>query len=438
VFNPVNTIQTVDGANIAGVNFIATPVGSSHSISGTITASGAGLAGVTVSLVGTSVTTTTNAVGAYSFAGLAAGPYTITPSKTGYTFSPTSSSQTLASADITNVNFTATLTSLSSRMTVRLFTSGTATQIGALNMMIQLPAGVSVKSAQSPPSTDPGVAFPSGNASSSELFTATYSAASRTIFLNLGSTTGFASGEFAKIVCDLNGVNPTASDFTVLEGARLKQPDPAIVDPAYSFALAAALVAGRRAGPASPTARRAGWSALTVSTLYLGAGLAMNLYTEAYAQRQLRDEGVEAARVSAYPTLLQLPYRRVVARSGDDVRIGFVTLLRPRPIQWERFTQPSGSAVEAARATSEVRLFEWFAMGEATPRVVQDGALVRVEFDDLRYGLPGRPRDGLWGLRLALDASGRPLGPAGRFDRELPGPVSGILILLWRETLGLS
>jgi hypothetical protein len=210
------------------------------------------------------------------------------------------------------------------------------------------------------------------------------------------------------------------------------------VDPAYSFALAAALVAGPRAGPASPAARRAGWSALAVSTLYLGVGLAMNHYTEAYARRQLRDEGVEAARVSAYPTLLQLPYRRVVARSGDDVRIGFVTLLRPRPIQWERFTQASGPAVEAARATSEVRLFEWFAMGEATPRVVQDGALVRVEFDDLRYGLPGRPRDGLWGVRLALDASGRPLGPAERFDRELPAPISGILLALWRETLGLS
>ena len=164
----------------------------------------------------------------------------------------------------------------------------------------------------------------------------------------------------------------------------------------------------------------------------------MNHYTEAYARRQLREEGVEAARVSAYPTLLQLPYRRVVARSGDDVRIGFVTLLRPRPIQWERFTQASGPAVEAARATSEVRLFEWFAMGEATPRVVQDGAVVRVEFDDLRYGLPGRPRDGLWGVRLALDASGRPLGPAERFDRELPAPVSGILLTLWRETLGLS
>jgi hypothetical protein len=142
--------------------------------------------------------------------------------------------------------------------------------------------------------------------------------------------------------------------------------------------------------------------------------------------------------VSAYPTLLQLPYRRVVARAGGEVRIGFVTLLRPRPIQWERFAQASGPEVEAARATPEVQLFEWFAMGEATPRLERSGALVRVELDDLRYGLPGRPRDGLWGVRVELDASGRPVGRPERFDRKLPGSVSSILLSLWRETLGLS
>jgi inner membrane protein len=212
----------------------------------------------------------------------------------------------------------------------------------------------------------------------------------------------------------------------------------AIVDPAYSFALVAGIVAGLRAGVATPVARRAGWSALTVSTLYLAAGLAMNLHVEERARRQLRAEGFAFDRVNAYPTLLQLPYRRVVARAGREVRVGFVTLLRPRPIQWEGFTQASGPEVEAVRAAPEVRLFEWFAMGEATPRVERSGALGRVELDDLRYGLPGRPRDGLWGVRVELDAGGQPAGPPERFDRELPGSVSSILLALWRETLGLS
>ena len=107
-------------------------------------------------------------------------------------------------------------------------------------------------------------------------------------------------------------------------------------------------------------------------------------------------------------------------------------------IQLDHIIVPARDKVEAARATPEVRLFEWFAMGESTPRLERSGARVRVELDDLRYGLPGRPRDGLWGVRVELDARGRPVGRPERFDRKLPGSVSSILLTLWRETLGLS
>ena len=125
--------------------------------------------------------------------------------------------------------------------------------------------------------------------------------------------------------------------------------------------------------------------------------------------------------MSAYPTLFQLPFRRIVARSGDEVRVGWLSLVAPRPIAWERFEAASGPGVEAARLTEEARVFEWFAMGEATPRVeaTADGAVV--EIDDLRFGFPGRPRDGLWGVRVRLDAAGWPVGPGERFDRALPG-----------------
>lgn len=73
----------------------------------------AGVAGVTVAWSGgptTNGSVTADSNGNYTLPGLLNGTYTITPSKTGYTFSPANSSQTLNSADITGVNFTAIAT----------------------------------------------------------------------------------------------------------------------------------------------------------------------------------------------------------------------------------------------------------------------------------------------------------------------------------------
>jgi hypothetical protein len=95
----------VSNANVTGVNFTATA--QTYSISGTI--SGTGGAGASVVLSGASSSSATaDGSGNYSFSGLGNGSYTVTPSKAGYTFSPTSQSVTVSSANVTGVNFTAT------------------------------------------------------------------------------------------------------------------------------------------------------------------------------------------------------------------------------------------------------------------------------------------------------------------------------------------
>ena len=92
-------------------NGVRGTVAVTHSISGQVTSTGSGLSGVTMALSGaSSATTITDASGNYTFTGLANGSYTITPSRTGFTFSPTSSPRTVSGADITAVNFTATAT----------------------------------------------------------------------------------------------------------------------------------------------------------------------------------------------------------------------------------------------------------------------------------------------------------------------------------------
>ena len=105
-FSPTNMDVTIAGANQTGKNFTATASGPTYSISGTITVSGAGLSGVRVTAGSASAYTTST--GAYTISGLSAGDYTVTPTLSGYTFSPTSTPVTITSANRTGINFTGT------------------------------------------------------------------------------------------------------------------------------------------------------------------------------------------------------------------------------------------------------------------------------------------------------------------------------------------
>lgn len=80
-----------------------------YSISGTVTPS---LSGVKITAVNavtlTAISSTTSAGGTYTISGLANGNYTVTPSLTGYSFSPTGTAVSVSGANITGTNFTAT------------------------------------------------------------------------------------------------------------------------------------------------------------------------------------------------------------------------------------------------------------------------------------------------------------------------------------------
>jgi Bacterial Ig domain/Carboxypeptidase regulatory-like domain len=107
-FSPGSQVEAIATANISGLTFAATAVApTTFSISGTI--SGTGGSGTILTLSGpSSATATANASGAYTFSGLAKGTYAITPSHTGFTFSPNSQSAAISTANVTAVNFTST------------------------------------------------------------------------------------------------------------------------------------------------------------------------------------------------------------------------------------------------------------------------------------------------------------------------------------------
>jgi carboxypeptidase family protein len=103
-FTPASQTATVNGANLTGVNFTAAAQG--LSISGNVSANGAG---ATVALSGAATASTTaDSAGNYTFAGLANGTYTVTPAKSGFTFSPASQPATVNNANVSALNFTAT------------------------------------------------------------------------------------------------------------------------------------------------------------------------------------------------------------------------------------------------------------------------------------------------------------------------------------------
>jgi hypothetical protein len=51
---------------------------------------------------------TANTSGVYTFTGVANGSYTVTPTKTGHTFTPSSKATTVSSGNVTGLNFTST------------------------------------------------------------------------------------------------------------------------------------------------------------------------------------------------------------------------------------------------------------------------------------------------------------------------------------------
>jgi DNA-binding CsgD family transcriptional regulator len=75
-----------------------------YSISGSV-----GVASATITLSGaSSAATTASSNGAYSFGSLKAGNYSIAPTLSGYTFSPTSQSTSVTNENVAGINFTAT------------------------------------------------------------------------------------------------------------------------------------------------------------------------------------------------------------------------------------------------------------------------------------------------------------------------------------------
>ena len=210
-----------------------------------------------------------------------------------------------------------------------------------------------------------------------------------------------------------------------------------IIDPAYSILLILALVIGLRAGPASRAARAAALGALVLSSAYVGYCRYLNLEAERVARENQPPALSASAELHAYPTLFQPWLRRIVAREDTQICVGWLSLWSSPSPQWSCFTGAGAKTLEAARTTREVRIFEWFAMGETAARVMAGaGGSQVVEIDDIRYGFPDTPGEGLWGVRVEIDPMGVVNGPVRRYERALPLPAGRLMAQLLHLAFG--
>lgn len=104
-FTPANRAVTINRASVAGLDFAAQAV-PTWSLSGAITPAASG-SGATVALTGgATASVVADASGNYAFTGLPNGSYTVTVTKTGFSFTPPSQTVAISGAS-GNANFTA-------------------------------------------------------------------------------------------------------------------------------------------------------------------------------------------------------------------------------------------------------------------------------------------------------------------------------------------
>jgi inner membrane protein len=214
-----------------------------------------------------------------------------------------------------------------------------------------------------------------------------------------------------------------------------------IIDPIYSGILAAGLLAGIAWRRRIPRARLAGCAALAVSWSYMFYGVWLNDRAAADVRTALAAEGYGDAVVHVYPTILQPYLRRVVVRTDHEIRVGLYTPFRPGEPVLESFREVHHPMIDALKHTPEGSLFTWFAMEEVTGRVWKAQDVFIVELDDLRYGMPGHPTDGFWGVRGIFDADGYLLEPVRRIQRGRGASKLGVAELwaaMWGDFAALG
>lgn len=183
-----------------------------------------------------------------------------------------------------------------------------------------------------------------------------------------------------------------------------------IIDPVYTALLIGGLLLARL-WPDKALIHTIALGTLVVSSSYLGYGWWLNQQAENYANVQLRAAGIENARVSAFPTILQVHYRRVVARLPEQDMVGFISMWQPCEIAWQTAPKADPALLADYLQSREGKVFDWFTMGWAHYDLKSAGSGWRLLATDLRYGFDADPLKSIFSVNAQLTPSGLLAGP---------------------------
>ena len=172
-----------------------------------------------------------------------------------------------------------------------------------------------------------------------------------------------------------------------------------IIDPLYTVPLLVAVILAWRYRHRVKV-QFIGISFLLISTSYLSYGWYLGQAATQEAVRQLENQGIHNAVVQSFPTIFQIHYRRVVARTPTEDWVGYISMWRPCIIEWgiaERSPENSFNEVSDLRA---IRIFEWFAMGWLHKTVSERDGNTLYQLADLRYGLNTNPKESFFSLNV--------------------------------------
>lgn len=154
--------------------------------------------------------------------------------------------------------------------------------------------------------------------------------------------------------------------------------------------------------------RAADWVAKVAVPLiivYLLVGWQQNRQTVRIAERELAKMGVAALEVRALPIMFTYLAWDIVARDGSGTVYNAVfSGYSPRPMEFMAFPTRDDDVVKNALATSEGRLFAWYAQGMYVADAERHGQGWRVNLRDRRFFTLTHPEEERFVMEFRLDA----------------------------------